>query len=108
MLGRLRSRRARRGAIVVLAAFMIIAMLGMIAFAIDVGVMLLLKTQLQVAADSAAMAAAAVLGGENSDPVATGQEFSAYHKAGGKDVTLSASDIEHGTWDSSARTTGVS
>ncbi len=104
MLGRLRSRRARRGAIVVLAAFMIIAMLGMIAFAIDVGVILLLKTQLQVAADSAAMAAAAVLGGESSDPIGTGQEFAAYHKAGGKAVTLGANDIEYGTWDSTART----
>ena len=103
MLDRLRSHRARRGAIVVLAAFLIVAMLGMITFAIDVGVMVLLKTELQVAADSAAMAAAAVLGGENADPVGTAQEFAAYHRAGGKAVSLTSADVENGTWDSDAR-----
>lgn len=103
MFRRLHSRRARRGAIVVLAAFMMIALLGMIVFAVDVGVMVLLKTQLQVAADSAAMAAAAVLGAENADPVVVAQEFAAYHLAGGKAVSLSSTDIEHGTWDSDAR-----
>jgi uncharacterized membrane protein len=36
-----------------------VVMLGFVAFGVDVGYMLLVKTQLQVAADSAAMAAAA-------------------------------------------------
>lgn len=78
-------------------------MLGMIAFALDVGVMMLTKTQLQVAADSAAMAAGAVLGAPNADPKAVAQQFAGLHKAGGKSVTLAASDIQNGNWDSTTR-----
>jgi Flp pilus assembly protein TadG len=103
MFRRPRSRRARLGAIVVLAAFLIVGMLGMIAFAVDVGVMLLLKTQLQVAADSAAMAAASVLGSQSSDPITTAQQFASYHEAGGKTIGLTNADIEYGAWDSNAK-----
>lgn len=47
----------RRGAIAVLAALMSVVLIGMVAFAVDVGYVLSAKQELQRAADAAAMAA---------------------------------------------------
>jgi Flp pilus assembly protein TadG len=94
----------RRGSILVLSAFLMVIMLGMIAFALDVGVMMLTKTQLQVAADAAAMAAGAVLGAPDSDPAGVAKQFAALHKANGKNIALADADIQNGTWDATTRT----
>lgn len=104
MLVRNNTRSSRRGSIIVLSAFLMVFMLGMIAFAIDMGVIMLMRTQLQVSADSAAMAAGAVLGMPGQDAVATARQFAAYHYAGGAPVSLATSDVENGTWDFSTRT----
>ncbi len=103
---RLRPSRAaiRKGNIVVLAGFLMTATAGMLAFSIDSGYMLVVKSQLQAAADSAAMAGASVMGSTQLDPVATAKTYAAYHKAGGVPVTLQTSDIEYGTWDIAAQT----
>src|SRR5215212_8133977 len=86
----------RRAAITVLAAFLMIVMLGFVAFGVDVGYMMLVKTQLQVAADSAAMAAGANMAGTNAQMVAAAQEFAGYHKASGTKVNLPTTDIQYG------------
>jgi len=52
------ARRSRHGAITVLSALLLIIMLAMAAFAIDFGFILAGRTELQRAADSAALAAA--------------------------------------------------
>jgi uncharacterized membrane protein len=58
-----RSRlKHRRGAIVPLAAIFIVAIVGMIAFAVDCGMITLARTQLQSAADAAALAGVDTLG----------------------------------------------
>ncbi len=88
----------------VLAGFLMTATAGMLAFSIDSGYMLVVKSQLQAAADSAAMAAASVMGSTQLDPIATAKTYGAYHKAGGVTVNLKDSDIEYGTWDSNAKT----
>ena len=50
-----RSRKSdRRAAIVILAAILMVASMAMLAFAIDVGYLLLVRTQLQGAADAGA------------------------------------------------------
>jgi Flp pilus assembly protein TadG len=97
-------KSARRGNIIVLSAFLMTSMVGMLALSVDAGYTLVVKTQLQVAADSAAMAAASVMGSTTSDPVATAKTYAGYHTAGGKTVTLQSSDIEYGTWDTTLRT----
>lgn len=51
------SPRSRKGAVIVLVAFMSIVLLGLVAFAVDVGHVLASKEELQRAADSAALAA---------------------------------------------------
>jgi Flp pilus assembly protein TadG len=95
---------SRRAAITVLAAVLMIVMLGFVAFGIDVGYMTVVKTQLQVAADSAAMAAAANMGGTQTNMVSAAQQYAGYHKAGGSTVGLTSSDIQYGIWDSNTRT----
>jgi Flp pilus assembly protein TadG len=51
----------RKGSILVLTAIMMIAMMGMLAVAVDIGYLQMARTQLQQSADSAALAAAAEL-----------------------------------------------
>ncbi len=97
-------RPRRRAATLVLAALMITAMLGMVAFAVDVGYIMLVRTQLQVAADSAAMAAAAHLGKPFDEIVAAADEYAGYHIAGSKPVDVEAAEVELGFWDSKVRT----
>ncbi len=53
-----RTRPSRRGTILVLSAFLMIAMMAMVAMAIDLGVILVAKEESQRCADSAAIAAA--------------------------------------------------
>ena len=100
------SARARKGVIVVLTAFMLIIMLGMVAVSIDIGYVAVVRTQLQAAADSAALAACSSLSAATSEDhspvVQKAQQFAGYHVAGGKSVNLQASDVEFGTWDASA------
>lgn len=97
-------RRNRRAGILVLSALLMVVMLGMVAFALDTGYMVLVRTQLQVAADAAAMAGAAVMNDTRSTMVAEAQRFAGYQKAGGKTVDLKDADIQYGTWDATSRT----
>jgi len=52
-----RSQRPRRGAIAVLTALMMVMLVGLIAFAVDYGYLVKIRTDLQRAADAAALAA---------------------------------------------------
>jgi hypothetical protein len=101
---RKKKRPRRRGAALVLAALMIVFLLGMAAFAVDVGYLFLVRTQLQVAADSGAMSGAAGLIEPDADVVATAQAFADRHVAGGRNVDLQPDDVEFGRWDFDART----
>jgi Mg-chelatase subunit ChlD len=56
-----RSRRRRKGAILVFAAFMLIVMLAMLAFAVDLGYVMNVQTELKRATDAAALAGAGSL-----------------------------------------------
>jgi Flp pilus assembly protein TadG len=49
-------RRARRGNVIVLTAFLMIGMMGMIAFAVDLGYLYNTRTEMQRAADASAIA----------------------------------------------------
>lgn len=96
-------RRQRRGAIAVLAAVFLVVMLAMIAFAVDIGYLGLAKTQLQVAADSSALAAAATNNLSRSEMAAVAQQFASANRVVGRAVQLNASDVEFGTWDAATR-----
>ena len=99
-------RRDRRGIIAVFTAVLLLVILGMIAFAVDVGYMGMVRTQLQSAADSSALAAAAdsndVKG--NTGIIQVAQAFAQYHDIGGRKIQLNTGDVQFGTWDTTSRT----
>ena len=100
-----RSKRPdRRAVTLVFSVVLILLILGMVAFGLDVGYMVLVRTQLQVAADSSATAAAANLGRPVEELNAAAKQFANYHHAGGANVSLATEDIELGIWDSKKRT----
>ena len=105
MVGRLYDsmRCRRRGTIIVLSAFLMILMLGMVAFSVDLGYILLVKTELQVAADSAALAAGSQMSSPRAELEASAKNYASLNKAGGHAVELSSADIEYGIWDQDAR-----
>lgn len=119
------SKKRRFGAVVPLAAIIIPVLLGMVAFALDVGWIVLTKTQLQSAADAAALAGADPLmdgyvqyqlaSANNKDSVlqtalnnarAKAKEYAAYNWAGDiNSLNLLDSDIEFGFTDSTGKYT---
>ncbi len=62
----------RRGNVVVLTAVFMVAFSAMVAFSVEVGYMLLVRTELQRSADAAALAAAQELMGDVTDPYRIG------------------------------------
>jgi Flp pilus assembly protein TadG len=87
----------RRGNIVVLSAFLIVAMLAMAAFAVDLGYIADAKNELQRSADAGALAAAARLP-NTSQAVAAAMNCTNNNKTS---ITpaLKAQDIVFGFWD---------
>jgi Flp pilus assembly protein TadG len=82
-----------------LTVFLIVVLLGIIAFAVDLGYLMMAKTQLQAAADSAALAAAGSMGQSQATSTQTAQSFAAKNLVGKQSVQLASSDITYGTWD---------
>lgn len=99
------SRRAQRGVIILLTAFLMLFLLGVIAFAIDFGMIVLARTDLQVAADSAALAGAAVIADGEIASQSTAEQFAEANQVFDKMVQLTpGEDVELGSWDSKAYT----
>ncbi|MCA8995401.1 MAG: VWA domain-containing protein [Planctomycetaceae bacterium] len=96
---RLRRLNVRKGALVVVAAILLVVVFAFTAFTVDVGYMNLLKGELQNAADAAALAAAADLpDGQNAARTAA-TDIAAENTAAGGPVTLTTGDIEFGTFN---------
>jgi len=90
----------RRGAMLVLVAFMMVALLGMAVFAVDVGWIVTNRTQLQSAADAAALAGASTL---VEDVTLTTVEAETLHYAG-INAPASHASICFGKWDPTTKT----
>jgi Flp pilus assembly protein TadG len=98
-------RRTRRGAVLVLAAVVLVIVFALTALTVDVGYLGLVKCQLQCAADAAALAGALHVGEDaaaaESDAVTTG----AANTVARTSVVLEPeSDLEFGRWDEATRT----
>lgn len=114
----------RRGAIVPLAAVLLTLLVGMLAFAIDIGYIATVRAEMQNAADAAALAAAQRLQepfvqfyspGQKSQSsiysailndtttatsaICTAQQVASSNKAGGVSITVPASDVTFSYWD---------
>ncbi len=116
-------KRKRRGAVAPLAALLLALLVGMLAFALDVGYMAVVKGELQSAADAAALAGAgqmqnpyvqyyapgqtaqqSIFNGlsDTSNPnsaISTAQRFAQANVAGGVNITVPASDISFSYYD---------
>ena len=100
----------RRGAIVVLTVVVMVFVLAMVAFAIDISYLSLVKTQLQGAADAAALAGAMELSGTDdpaivrANALAAIQDVASHHHIGDQNsLAIEASDVTFGkmAWNSS-------
>jgi hypothetical protein len=94
---------SREGTILILAAVLMVMMLGMVGFGVALGYVNLTRTQLQAAADSAAMASSSVLGRDDVSVLEVAQRYAGMHSAGGESVQLTEGDVESGTWDAASR-----
>ena len=100
-------KQHRRGAIAVLAAIMCVILLGMIAFAVDIGYLATAHTQLQATADSAALAAAAAASQQPSSAFPVAQYIASQNRVAGRAgqiASTSTSDVQFGVWDTTTRT----
>jgi hypothetical protein len=89
--------------VLILAALLLVFMMALLAFAIDIGYIVLVRTQLQAAADSAAMAAGETMALPRDEMEAVAKQFAGYNDGGGRKVELLSKDIEYGMWDASVR-----
>jgi Ca-activated chloride channel homolog len=94
------SQRAdRRGAILVLFGILIVVIFGMVAFAVDVAYMQLVRAELRAATDAAAKAGALELrltDGNGAAARTAAINIAARNTVGGKALTLNGSEIELG------------
>lgn len=91
---------SRRGAVLVLAAALLIVVFAFTAFTVDVGYISLTKSRLQVAADAAALAAALHVGQDGAAAESDAVSACAANSAAGSSVELlPESDLEFGIWD---------
>jgi Flp pilus assembly protein TadG len=118
---RSRNPNTRRGAVIPLTAILLIPLIGMLAFAIDTGYIVMSKAELQNAADAAALAAAermstyyvqyylpsanqsTVLANAKCDAKALASTYASFHKAGGTTSVVldTTNDVEFGYMDCS-------
>jgi Flp pilus assembly protein TadG len=94
-----------------MVAILLVVILGMVAFAVDIGYLSVVQKEMQNAADAAAMAGAAKMldrgalkgvpnqSGTNAAARDEAQEFSALNKGGGVSLTLSRNDSNAATGD---------
>jgi len=90
----------RRGSITVLAAVFLIVAVAFLAFSVDFGYMVVAESDLQNAADAAALSGARALPGGRDAAVAAAQLWAGKNVAAGQPVELVADeDVEIGIWD---------
>ncbi len=105
LMKRRRRQRGRKGVILLLTAFLMVFFIGLIAFATDSGTIVLARTQLQSAADAAAIAGIDALSGGTTAAQTAAQTIAQANTAGGANISVvPSSDIAFGTWNSSTAT----
>lgn len=93
----------RRGAVLVLASLMMVVIFAFTAFTIDIGYIAITKSELQNAADAAALASCTELANGEIVVRQTARDIGLVNVAAGAPVTIPDSDIELGVFDFSAK-----
>ncbi|MGB9687279.1 TadG family pilus assembly protein [Thermogutta sp.] len=94
----------RTGAVLVLTAVMLVVILALMALAVDLGYVVLVRAQLQAAADSAALAGASQIAHGFESVFQTADRYARFHTSGGQPLRLLRQDVELGIWDATTRT----
>ncbi len=96
------SAQQRTGAILPLTVILLVVLVGMVAFAIDLGYLALARTEIQAAADSSALAASLALEKDNPSEVRLLAHTAAQANAvaGSAVAVRPDEDVELGYWDS--------
>jgi Flp pilus assembly protein TadG len=101
-------KRPRRGTIAVLAAFFMVVLVALMAFAIDIGVVINSRNDMQRAADAGALAAALELASNPASTTDVGRQYVRLNSV----VTSQLSDaeiaVEVGKWDKTTKSFSVS
>ena len=93
----------RKGAIAVLAAVLLIVLLGMVAFALDIGYILCTRTEAQCSVDAGALAGAGALGEGPAAAEETARRFIEKNVVGGRTVAHQETQVEFGVWNDQLR-----
>lgn len=93
----------RRGAIAVLAAFLMVVMLAVMAFAIDIGMIGNSRTDLQRAADAGAIAAAGELVKNPGNEATVARQFAKLNPITTQALLDSEITVQTGSWDRTTR-----
>src|SRR4051812_12247289 len=93
----------RFGAIVVLAAFFMIVLLAIVAFAVDTGYIVTVNTELKRAADSGALAGAGSLIDGSPTAILKAREYVSLNNVASSKVADTNVDVQTGSWDPVAR-----
>jgi Flp pilus assembly protein TadG len=103
-----RVQSQRKGNIVVLTAFLLVVILAMIAFAVDVGYMSVVGTEMRASVDAAALAGAGELVNGTAAAEQEALEYLAMNKVGTQTLDASNATIEFGHWNTVTRTFSAS
>ncbi|MBL9094249.1 MAG: VWA domain-containing protein, partial [Planctomycetaceae bacterium] len=95
---------SRRGVIIVLTALLLMFMLGMIAFAVDLGFIANARTEIQRATDAAAYAGAGELVNGTGPATSSAQQYLVANQVGGTPLNSGNATIEYGLWNITNRT----
>lgn len=94
-----RTTHHRRAAILVLTVACLLFTTAFLAFSMDLGYMVVTESELQNAADAAALAGAREIPNGRAAAVATAQLWAAKNTAAGQSVQVTDSQVELGMWD---------
>ncbi len=97
-------KTARRGAIVIMSAFCLAAIVAFLAFSIDLGYIVVTEAELQNAADAGAKAGARKLNEGRNAAIAAAISWAGKNRAAGEFVGITTEDVEIGQWDGSTAT----
>jgi hypothetical protein len=97
-------RGQRRGLVIMFAAALSIVVFGMVAFAVDLGYVLLARTKLQLAADSGVLAGIGALATSPDDVETIARQFATANQSVGHGIDSSDVTVTSGDWN---RDTGV-
>ncbi len=94
----------RRGAVVIIAAVLMVVFMSMVSFAVDMGYVATVQTQLQRAADGAALAAAAEMNRSGlSAAITRAQQIGTLNTSSAGPISIPTSNVTFGVWNLTTR-----